>query len=1015
MPTIYVDNKPYEVAEGQNLLAACLALGFDLPFFCWHPAMGSVGACRQCAVKQFKDENDHEGKIVMACLTPAEDGTRISIDDPEARAFRAGIIEWLMANHPHDCPVCDEGGECHLQDMTVMTGHWRRRYAFPKRTVRNQDLGPFVAHEANRCIQCYRCVRFYSDYAGGDDLVAMGLRNHVYFGRFEDGKLESEFSGNLVEVCPTGVFTDKTFARHFTRKWDLQTAPSVCPHCGLGCNTIPGERYGTLRRVRSRYNGAVNGYFICDRGRFGYEFVNAESRLRTASLSGRASNPEEAILAVGGMIASARIGMRRVIGIGSPRASLEANWALRKLVGPENFYVGMAGQERRLVDLAKKIIGEGPSRSCSTRDLEQADAMLVLGEDVTNTAPMLDYSLRQWIRRRPTPEQIALKIPSWNDAAVGELVHESPSALHVLNVRPTKLDRLAVKTYHAPPSDLARLGFAVAHLLDADVPGIPDLSDDLAGHAAAIAAAFADAKRPIVVSGVSSGSEDIMRAAANVAWSLHTRGAVAELSLVVPECNSLGMSLMGGGTLEQAFEAAGQGGVDIAIVLENDLYRRAPSAEVDRFLRSCGHVIAMDHTRSRTSQTADVVLPVATYAESTGTVVNNEGRAQRYYQVFPTSGQVHSSLRWLANLAAALAAHAPLDTAHGGWPPAFVDETVPAVSFEAGGGESWPGASGLLYPRLIDQLTSEIAKELPVFAPLLSVAPPATFRVAGMEIARKPHRYSGRTAEFADETVFEPKPLDDPQSPLAFSMEGYQGEPPSPIIPRFWAPGWNSPQAINKYQHGPDQPLPGGDVGVRLIEPADNMTIPHFLELPRPYTRSGEGDLVVPVHHIFGSEEMSSHAAGIAECSPEPYLGLGRAGAEALGLDPGDAAVIETYGTILTLPVKIIPDLTEGIAAIPVGLPGLEGVLPPFYARISRAGRPNASGAPPRPKVETVVVARGPDAGTAARPGSPLIRAVVPAEPYKTPSRRSPAQDHDASPVQQTDGVSGAKEGDDAI
>ncbi len=132
-----------------------------------------------------------------------------------------------------------------------------------------------------------------------------------------------------------------------------------------------------------------------------------------------------------------------------------------------------------------------------------------------------------------------------------------------------------------------------------------------------------------------------MRAAANVAWSLHTRGAVAELCLVVPECNSLGMSLMGGGTLEQAFESAARGEVDVAIILENDLYRRASTAEVDRFLRDCGRGRAHDHTESGTSRAADVVLPVATYAESTGTFVNNEGRAQRYYQVFPSSGQVH--------------------------------------------------------------------------------------------------------------------------------------------------------------------------------------------------------------------------------------------------------------------------------------------------------------------------------------------------------------------------------------
>lgn len=218
MASIIVDNRSYRVDERQNLLAACLGIGLNLPYFCWHPAMGSVGACRQCAVKQFKDEQDRCGRLVMACMTPASDGTRISIDDPEAKAFRASVIEWLMVNHPHDCPVCDEGGECHLQDMTVMTGHVYRRYRFPKRTHRNQHLGPFIRHEMNRCIQCYRCVRFYRDYAGGRDLNVFGAHDALYFGREQDGTLENEFSGNLVEVCPTGVFTDKTLFQHYTRK-----------------------------------------------------------------------------------------------------------------------------------------------------------------------------------------------------------------------------------------------------------------------------------------------------------------------------------------------------------------------------------------------------------------------------------------------------------------------------------------------------------------------------------------------------------------------------------------------------------------------------------------------------------------------------------------------------------------------------------------------------------------------------------------------------------------------------
>ncbi|MEO8522824.1 MAG: 2Fe-2S iron-sulfur cluster-binding protein, partial [Acidobacteriota bacterium] len=387
MATIFIDNGAHDVHDGVNLLDACLTLGFNLPYFCWHPAMGSVGACRQCAVKQFHDEKDTHGRLVMACMTPAANGTRISIEDPDAREFRTSVAEWLMVHHPHDCPVCDEGGECHLQDMTVMNGHTYRRYRGTKRTFRNQNLGPFVNHEMNRCIQCYRCVRFYKDYAGGRDFDAQFLRDRVFFGRHEDGTLESEFSGNLVEVCPTGVFTDKTLKLHFTRKWDERTAPAICVHCALGCNTIPGERDGRLRRIRARFNGEVNGYFLCDRGRYGYAFVNSERRIR-APFTGR--GPDRTTLDGATAVARAAAWLApgaRAVGIGSPRASLEANFALRTLVGPDRFFSGMAETEHRLATSIVGVLQDGPTPAASLHDVEQSDAVFILGEDVTSTAP----------------------------------------------------------------------------------------------------------------------------------------------------------------------------------------------------------------------------------------------------------------------------------------------------------------------------------------------------------------------------------------------------------------------------------------------------------------------------------------------------------------------------------------------------------------------------------------------------------------------------------------------------
>ena len=257
MPTIFIDGQELQVKDGENVLEACLNAGLDLPYFCWHPAMGSIGSCRQCALVQYQNEDDSRGRIIMGCMTPVTEGARFSLQGDKAKEFREAVVESLMLNHPHDCPVCAEGGECHLQDMTVMVGHSQRRYTGQKNTYRNQYLGPLIHHEMNRCITCYRCERYYKDYAGGKDLGAQASHDHLYFGRHEEGVLESEFSGNLVEVCPTGVFTDKPFLKQYSRKWDLQSAPSICTGCAVGCNIAPGERYGKLKRVHNRYNHEV--------------------------------------------------------------------------------------------------------------------------------------------------------------------------------------------------------------------------------------------------------------------------------------------------------------------------------------------------------------------------------------------------------------------------------------------------------------------------------------------------------------------------------------------------------------------------------------------------------------------------------------------------------------------------------------------------------------------------------------------------------------------------------------
>jgi NADH-quinone oxidoreductase subunit G len=838
MITIFIDNKPHQVKPGQNLLQACLSLGFDLPYFCWHPALHSVGACRQCAVKQFKDEKDARGRIVMSCMTPVAEGMRISVDDPEAKAFRKGVIEWLMLNHPHDCPVCDEGGECHLQDMTVMTGHTERRTRFKKRTYRNQELGPFINHEMNRCIQCYRCVRYYRDYAGGRDLNVFSAHDHVYFGRHEDGALESEFSGNLVEVCPTGVFTDKTLKQHYARKWDLQTAPSICVHCGLGCNTIAGERYGMLRRILNRYHHEVNGYFLCDRGRFGYEFVNSEKRIREPlallplSLAGRGQGegglqPVE-IGAALDHVAEILSASKGVIGIGSPRASLESNFALRSLVGPDNFYSGMSGPDHRLVSLIIDIHRKGPARSPSLRDVRMADAVVVLGEDLTNTAPLLALSLRQAVRGKEFEAAAKLNIPEWNDAGVRNAGQGLKKPCFIASPASTRLDDIAVKTYQAAPDDIARLGFAIAHELDPSAPAVPGLAGETASLAREIAHSLKGAKRPLVISGTSLFNESIVQAAANIATALCADGKSAALCYAVPECNSMGLGIMGGRNLDEAFTVMDDGLADTVIVLENDLYRRADAGKIEAFLARAKHVIVLDHLLNRTASRADILLPAATFAESNGTLVNNEGRAQRFYEVFIPQGDIQAGWKW-----------------------------IHAIMTAAGRTEADPMQS-------LDSVATAMAAAFPVFAPVKDIAPPADFRINGLKVPRQPHRYSGRTSMHADVSVNEDKPNEDADTPLAFSMEGSEEQPPSPLITGYWSPGWNSVQALNKYQQEIGGELRDNGSGKRLIEPDPDGKAAYFT-IDQAKASNEQDAAAAPKYHIFGSEELSGYSPAIKE------------------------------------------------------------------------------------------------------------------------------------------------------
>lgn len=831
--------------------------------------MGSIGACRQCAIITYANEKDTRGRLGMACMTSVADGMRLSVQAPLAKNFRSSVIEWLMENHPHDCPVCEEGGECHLQDMTVMTGHSMRRYRGTKRTWQNQNLGPFIGHEMNRCITCYRCVRFYDEYAGGTDLAAFGSRGRMFFGRFEDGTLESEFAGNLVEVCPTGVFTDKPFAKSYSRKWDLQSAPSICVGCAVGCNVFPAERYGELKRVTNRYHGELNGYFLCDRGRFGSHFVNHEKRIRHAGVCTQNGEFEFGDLKNAITVAGSTLS-RGSIGIGSPRSSFENNFALRELVGEENFCTGIDDTELAIIKTALDVMSRDGINVPTLKQVEEADAILILGEDISNTAARVALSVRQAVRTKSFEMAADANIPTWQDAGVRGHAQSERNALFIATPAATRLDDIATQMTSGSISELVVTGEAIWTKLRTQ-------SDDADDFATTVARTLRNAKTPLIISGSSLESVELVQAAANICSALQEQ-SIESLFLFVPaEVNSIGAALLEGGlSLSSALEKIAEG--QSTIVLENDLYVRASTERVDRALRS-SELVVIDTLENRTAEHARVIFPAATYAEQTGSFVNYESRAQRFYQVFQPQDEIRPAWSWLGRLAEVLKTATRWDS----------------------------------YATLLEQCAEQ------TYPQLRDIAPSSDYRIdTTSRIPRQSHRYSGRTAMNAQVNIHEPKAAVDTDTPFSYSMEGQNpGDQNGATIPYVWSPGWNSNQSVFKFQQEVAGKLAGGDPGLRLID-SNGAKLEYFdIDTP-PISRENDSFELVPIHLVFGSDEMSNQSWPIRTRIPAPFVLLSQADADALDVKQGNGIRME--GISESFAVRVDARLPSGVLGVPRGL-----------------------------------------------------------------------------------------------
>ncbi|MDD5642955.1 MAG: NADH-quinone oxidoreductase subunit NuoG [Syntrophales bacterium] len=700
MPQLIIDRREIEVPAGTKVIEAAARLGIIIPRFCYHPALGSVGACRVCAVKFL--EGPVKG-VEMSCMTAAQDGMVVSTTHPEAMEFRRYVIEWLMLHHPHDCPVCDEGGHCLLQDETVSGGHGLRRYLGLKRTYRDQYLGAFVQHEMNRCIHCWRCRRFYQDFAGYRDYGVMQIGNRTYFGRFADGPLESPFAGNLIDLCPTGVLTDKP-ARFKGRRWDLERAPSLCLHCSLGCNITGSARYREMIRVEGRLNEAVNGYFICDRGRFGFAYANHPERARTPRLDGQEVTWEEACRTAAHRLTriSREYGPGAIAVWGSTRSSLATLGVLQRLcreqgwLGPQFF--NSPSRERKVKAAISRL---DAGVAVSLADLEKADFLLVAGADPVNEAPMLALGLRQAWRRGAT---VVVLDP--------RPVH-LPLEFEHLPVPPGGIDlcldllvRAAV-SHSATEGLLPEAAAAFFNNLSCEYPGDQPLQDRLVS----LGMKLKESKNPVIVCGLDIVRESTVVLAADHSRLLRAAKDRAGLFYLLPGPNAFGAGLLSlagepsSPSYADMLAAAEQGRIKALVMMETDPFRTfAGQPQFLAALDRLEFLLVLDYLPTPLTDRVQFFLPTTTvFEEEPSGWVNQEGRCQQAAPIYVGGRPISQE-------------------GAGSHPPRVFLAGIP-------GGEPQPGGQTLAAlgvalkgtgaPLYLEELDTWLAELNPVFAPLL--------------------------------------------------------------------------------------------------------------------------------------------------------------------------------------------------------------------------------------------------------------------------------------------------------
>ncbi|HEU5061635.1 MAG TPA: NADH-quinone oxidoreductase subunit NuoG [Solirubrobacterales bacterium] len=671
--TITIDGREVAAVEGEMLHDAARKGDVEIPYFCYEPKLGDpVGACRMCLV-----EIEGIPKLQTSCSTPVREGMVVHTRTEQVKEAQSAVVEFLLVNHPLDCPVCDKGGECPLQDISYGWGPGKSRVIDEKRHFEKPiELSPLVAIDRERCILCYRCVRFSQEVSEDAQLQLIERGDRTFVGTFDERPYVAPFHGNITDICPVGALTSYTY-RFRARPWDIEHAGSVCTLCPSQCNVSFTVRDEKVKRVVTRDNHEVDDGWICDRGRYGFEMFDAPERVRGPQLKGGAASWEQAIEAVAAGLQRAGGKVAAIVGDASNEEGFLVGRIVRDALGSP--HLDSRPSRGPKAEVLRRLAE--PAISARVREIDEADAILVLGTDPLHSSPILDLRIRKAIRR-------------------------NGAKLVVATERPTALDGGAEAIARYAPGQGAHF---VSELASA-IGGADNV-------ATPVAETLREAGRIVVIWGERIAREDgAAEALLDVASAAGMAGSEGSGLLEIPDTtNARGLREAGvlpdagpglaetaaGMSTEEIRAALVSGELTGLVLFGADPLRDFPDTPAwEEALTAADFVVSFSMHENKTTAKADVVLPLETHAEKDGTVTHPDGRLQR---VRPSASRPEGVLPNIIVLSE-LASKLGLDTGIDSQPTAFAALTA-AVSFYNGIEDSDIGGRGF---RWQDRDTSEV-------------------------------------------------------------------------------------------------------------------------------------------------------------------------------------------------------------------------------------------------------------------------------------------------------------------